>query len=112
MLNNSVIKRKSMVSLGAGAQTVEMDEYPEEIDIEWTKFCAMVVNGDATLIEIGLKLAKSEYMLKAEKVTNAGQSVNVQGAGVSTGGYKPFARFTGTAAGEVLQFFAYGTICE
>ena len=112
MPRHSIIKRKSMLSLGAGAQTLEMDEYPEAVDIEWTRFCALVVSGDATLIEIGLKMAKSEYILTARKVTNAGQSVQIIGPGCSTGGYKPFARFTGTAANEPLEPYAYGTIRE
>ena len=111
-MRHSIIKRKSMLSLGAGAQTLSMDEYPETVDLEWSRFCALVVNGDADLIEIGLKLAKSEYILTARKVTNVGQSVQTIGPGCATGGYKPFARFTGTAAGETLAFFAYGIICE
>jgi len=111
-MRHSIIKRKSMLSLGAGAQTIQMDEYPEAVNIEWSRFCALVVGGDATLIEIGLKMAKSEYLLTSRKVTNVGQSVQTIGPGCSTGGYKPFARFTGTAANETLQFFAYGVICE
>jgi len=100
-----------MLSTGAAAQTLMMDEYPEQINLEWTRFCALVVNGDATLIEIGLKLAKSEYLLKTQKVTNVGQAVIVAGPGCSTGGYRPFARFTDTAADEVLEFFAFGVVC-
>ncbi len=85
-MRHSIIKRKSMLSLGAGAQTIQMDEYPEAVDIEWSRFCALVVGGDATLIEIGLKMAKSEYLLTSRKVTNVGQSVQTIGPGCSTGG--------------------------
>ena len=109
---HSIIKRKSMLSLGAGVQTIEMDEYPEEVNIEWTRFVGRVINGDATLIELGVKLAKSEYIVRAAKVTNVGTAITSVGPGCATGGYKPFARFTGTAAGETLEFFAYGVICE
>ena len=111
-MRKAVIKRKSMLSLGAAAQTIEMDEYPEPVAIEWTRFVGRVVNGDADLIELGVKLAKSEYLVRAVKVANTGQAVTSVGPGCATGGYRPFARFTGTAAGETLEFFAFGQIEE
>jgi len=111
-MRRPIIRRLTKLSTGADAQTVMLDEYPEPVTIFWDRFCALVEDGDATLIEIGMKLAKSEYLLKTQKVTNAGQSVNTVGPGLSTGGYKPFARFTGTAAGETLAFFAFGQVEE
>jgi len=101
-----------MVSGGAAAQTVEMDAYPSHIHIEWDRFNAVVVNGDATLIEIGVKLGVNEYLMRSAKVTNAGQSITITSPCKGHGDYRPFARFTGTAAGETLELHAFGQIVE
>ena len=111
-MDKMIVRRLSMVSAGAAAQTVEMDAYPRHIKIEWDRFNALVVNGDATLIEIGVKLGVSEYILRAAKVTNVGQSITITSPCRGYGSYRPFARFTGTAAGETLEFYAFGRILE
>jgi len=99
-----------MPSGGAAAQTLTMDKYPPEVRIEWDRFTALVENGDATLIEVGFKNGVSEYILRSLLIANAGQSITVKGPCRVPGDYQPFARYTGTAAGEVLTFFAYGVI--
>ena len=103
-----IMRRMSQPSGGAGAQTVTLDKYPYIQLIEWSRFTALVEDGDATLIEIGFRLAASEYILRSLKITNAGQSLTVIGPCCIPGEAQPFARFTGTAAGEVLAFYAYG----
>jgi len=103
-----IMRRLSKLSGGAAAQTVLMDAYPRDIHVEWDRFTALVVNGDATLIEIGVKMGVSEYIIRAAKVANAGQSISVTTPLRGYGDFQPFARYTGTAAGETLEFYAFG----
>jgi len=103
-----IVRRLSKQSGGAGAQTILMDAYPRAIHIIWDRFSALAVNADVTLCEIGIRLGVSDYILRANKLATAGQTLTVTSPCKGYGEFQPFARFTGTAAGEMLEFYAYG----
>lgn len=110
MSGHLVIRTYTQLSAGAAAQRITLDAYPHDDDIEWVRLMARVIGGDADLIEIGAQSSVTDYPMKSENVTNNGQSVNVTTAMFGSGDYKLYAEFTGTAAGEMLQLTAFGTL--
>jgi len=108
MPRKEVIRRFSQLSGGAGEQTVLMDAYPGPTDLLWYRLVGRVVSGDATLLELGLRMGVSDYPLVAKKVSNAGETVEVGCQVPGQGEYRIYGKFTGTAAGETLELVAFG----
>lgn len=108
MNSRLIVRRLTKVSEGAAPQRVMMDAYPDDAYIEWRRIMARVIDGDATLIEIGVKSGVSDYPSRSQKVANAGQSLSVTTPLQGSGDYQLYAIFTGTAVGEMLEMTAFG----
>ena len=108
MPGHIIIRTYTQLSAGAAAQRITLDSYPHDDHINWVRIMARVIAGDATLIIIGAQSSVTDYPMKAQKITNVGQSVNVTTAMYGSGDYKLYGEFTGTAAGEMLQLTAFG----
>jgi len=110
MSGHLVIRKMTKLSAGAATERVTMDAYPHDDNIEWVRLMGRVIAGDATLIILGSQSAVTDYVMKAQKVTNVGQSVNVTTAMIGSGDYKLYGDYLGTAAGEMLELAAYGVL--
>jgi len=109
-MKHLIVRVQRQLSTGAGAQIVALDAYPFDERIEWTRVMARVIAGDATLIILGVRSGVQKTPMKAQKITNVGQSVNVTSACQGSGDFEIYAEFTGTAAGEMLELTAFGRI--
>lgn len=108
MRHRYIARRLTKLITNATTDRITLDAYPADSELRWDRIIARVVGADATLIEIGAKVGVSDYPMKSEKVTNAGQSVNVTTAIQGSGDYQLYAAFTGTTLGETMELTAFG----
>jgi len=89
-----------------------MDTLPVGRLYHYTRAQCRNIDGQLTLGIVGFKLGVSEYVLRAAKVANDGQSVTLVLDVIFSGEARPFARFEGGTAGHKIEFVACATEVE
>jgi len=83
-----------------------MDTLPGGKLYHYTRAMCRNIDGQLTLGIVGFKSGASEYVLRAQPVTNNGQSVTLLLDVLLDGHARPFARFEGGTAGDKIEFVA------
>ena len=83
-----------------------MDALPVDRHFHYCRAQCRNIDGQLTLGIVGFKIGASEYVMRAAKTANNGQSMTILLDMIVSGDARPFARFEGGTAGDKLEFVA------
>lgn len=99
-------RKLSGVQNAALDQELIMDALPADRHFHYCRAQCRNIDGQLTLGIVGFKIGASEYVLRAAKVANDGQSMALLLDMVVSGNARPFARFEGGTDGDKIEFVA------
>lgn len=105
-------RKESGVQNATVDQELVMDALPVARFFHYTRAQCRNIDGQLTLGVVGFKIGASEYVLRAAKIANNGQSMTLVLDVIVGGDARPFARFEGGTDGDEIEFVACATEVE
>lgn len=99
-------RKESGVQNATLDQELVMDALPVDRFFHYCRAQCRNIDGQLTLGIVGFKIGAAEYVMRAAKIANDGQSMTLMLDMIVGGDARPFARFEGGTVGDKIEFVA------